>query len=155
MSTQIDGSDGDENTQESDWRELRHEFDANEDHKTDDYQENGAVEADVVVENVFVGLEVAEQRELWTQVIEQNLDGARDVHLGDNHVIRGQRAEKRSTNRSGDRSAEKEENSDGAAELGAQRARYHEVGAPGGDDAIGGDGRQRYRLKETIEVNSD
>ena len=81
MFTQIDGSDGHEDTQKSYWREFRHEFDANEDQKPDYYKEKGSVESDVVVKDVFVGLEVAEETELWTQVIEQNLDGARDVHL--------------------------------------------------------------------------
>ena len=140
---QVDGGDGDEDAEERDGRELGDEADADEDHEADDDQKERPVDADVVVEDVLVRLEVPEQRHLRTQVVEQNLDGARDVHLGlgvrDRSGVKG-------THGAGHRCPQEEENADRAAELRAQRAGDHEVRSARGNDAVGRDGRQRDGL---------
>lgn len=106
--TGVDACDREENGHERDGRELAHELDADEHAHADDDEQERAVDAKVV-ERVRLHVDVADERRLWTYVLEKDLDGAHNVHG------------------SGYRVAQIEEYAHGAAELGAQRTRDHEV----------------------------
>ena len=120
----VDAQNGEENGDQRDGRQFAHEFNADEDAQADYDQKEGAVDAEVV-EGVRLDFDVADDRQLRTHVLQEDLDGADDVH-GSGYCV-----------------AEVEQNADSASALGSERSRDHEVGPARWHDSVRGDRARR------------